>query len=295
MPDKPLSYAGSADGRPIAPPEDASTVPAVSAPAAGHESRPLRLRCIGCEVLARALYLCAARSPHVVDVALLRRGLHDTPATLRERIQAEIAVAESSDPPYDAIVLAYGLCGGATAGIAAVKLPLVLPRAHDCITLFLGSRARYSQEFNSHPGTYWYSAEYIERSLQEQGASASGLAGIGANSKEARESAYADYVARFGRENADYLMQELGAWQAHYDRAVFISTETGDTGQVERRARRDAEQRGWVFEKMAGDLQLIGRLLDGDWDQDFLILEPGHRLEMAYDESILRAAAADSR
>jgi hypothetical protein len=38
----------------------------------------LRLRAISCEVLARPVYLCAVRSPHVVDVSLLRRRLHDT-------------------------------------------------------------------------------------------------------------------------------------------------------------------------------------------------------------------------
>jgi hypothetical protein len=31
------------------------------------------------------------------------------------------------------VVLAYGLCGGATAGLRAGSIPLVVPRAHDCI------------------------------------------------------------------------------------------------------------------------------------------------------------------
>src|SRR3989304_2025820 len=37
----------------------------------------MRLAALTCEVLARSVYLCAARSPHVVDVRLNRRGLHD--------------------------------------------------------------------------------------------------------------------------------------------------------------------------------------------------------------------------
>ena len=28
----------------------------------------MRLFCLSCEVLARPLYLCAARSPHIVDL-----------------------------------------------------------------------------------------------------------------------------------------------------------------------------------------------------------------------------------
>ena len=62
---------------------------------------------------------------------------------------------------YDAVVMVYGLCGRATAGITARDVPVVIPRAHDCITLFLGSRARYSEQHENQPGTYWYSPEII--------------------------------------------------------------------------------------------------------------------------------------
>ena len=54
----------------------------------------MRLMCIACEVLARPLYLSAARSPHIVDIQLFRRGLHNDPADLREKLQA--AVDEAS-------------------------------------------------------------------------------------------------------------------------------------------------------------------------------------------------------
>jgi len=56
---------------------------------------------------------------------------------------------------HDAIVLAHGLCGEATAGLRAGSIPLVVPRSHDCITIFLGSRDRYTTEFTGNPGTYW--------------------------------------------------------------------------------------------------------------------------------------------
>jgi hypothetical protein len=237
------------------------------------------------------LYLCAARSPHVVDVAFLRRGLHDTPAMLRSQLQAEIERAARVVPPYDAIVLAYGLCGGATVGIRAPGPPLVLPRAHDCITLFLGGRERYAREFAAHPGTYWYVADYLERSQAGEDGAANGLLGIGASSDDELRDAYAEYVARFGRDNADYLMEAMGAWRAHYDRAAFIDMRSGESSEWEQRARAEADRRGWRFERLAGELLLIRRLLDGDWDDDFLVLEAGQRLAMSYDSDVIRAAA----
>ena len=122
----------------------------------------MRLKCLCCEAFARPIYLYAAQSPHIVDVELFRIGLHTHPVDLRQQLQSAIN-AVPADAGYDAVVLAYGLCGKATAGLTAKNAPLVLPRAHDCITLFLGSRERYTREFNRCPGTYWYALDYVER------------------------------------------------------------------------------------------------------------------------------------
>ncbi len=249
---------------------------------------PLRLKAISCEVLARPVYLFAARSPHMVDVTLLRRRLHDTPELLRRRLQDEIDAAAEADPPYDAVVLAYGLCGGASAGIAATGVPLIVPRAHDCITLLLGSRDRYEREFAAHPGTYWYAPDYLERSGGDDDGAGTGLVGLGATTDESEAAAYADYVARFGEDNAAYLMEVTGAWHSHYDRAAFLDTGIGDTSGVEENVRRDAQRRGWLFERLAGELTLMRRLLYGDWEGDFLMLQPGQRLAMSYDSEIVR-------
>lgn len=249
----------------------------------------LRLRAISCEVFARPVYRCAARSAHIVDVTMLRQRLHDTPVALRELLQAEIDLASEVRPRYDAVVLAYGLCGGASAGIVARDLPVVVPRAHDCITVMLGSRDRYAQEFGAHPGTYWFSADYLERSDDGEADVARGLLGVGATSTGQDAATLAEYSARFGEDNAEYLMEVLGNWRAHYDRSVFLGMGTLDAAGVEGRVRRMAEERGWVFERRAGSLILIRRLLDGDWDNDFLVLAPGQRLAMSYDASVLRA------
>jgi len=284
----------------------------------------MHLLALTCEVLARPVYLCAARSPHVVDVHLNRRGLHDDPPNLRAILQGEIDAAggvvraratgaaggrsvapgaarapssagappsdlspSSASGPYDAIVLAYGLCGAATAGLQARSIPVVVPRAHDCITLFLGDRERYTREFTDHPGTDWYTQDYIERESTSD-AEVRGL-GVGSGTEEELKATYAQYVEKYGRDNADYLMEALGAWRSHYDRAAFIDLGVADAGAVEARARDDAERRGWAFARVAGDLVLVRRLLAGDWHDDFLVVQPGERVALTYDEAIIRA------
>jgi hypothetical protein len=248
----------------------------------------MRLLALTCEVLARSVYLAAARSPHVVDVQLNRRGLHDEPPNLRTILQREI---DDAGAPYNAVVLAYGLCGGAAAGLQAGAIPVVVPRAHDCITLFLGSRDRYTAEFVNHPGTYWYVQDYLERS--DDG---SAFAGVGAVSDAAARATHEEYVAKYGEDNAAYLMEALGAWSAHYDRAAFVDLDVADgraAAEAEQRARDDAARRGWTFEKLAGELLLVRRLIRGDWDaEDFLVLQPGERLAMSYDEAVIRSLPA---
>ena len=248
----------------------------------------MRLLALTCEVLARSVYACAARSPHVVDVQLNRRGLHDDPPNLRTILQADL---DRIGVPYDAVVLAYGLCGGATAGLRAGSIPLVVPRAHDCITLFLGDRARYQAESTANPGTYWYVQDYLERTD-----AMSAFGGVGAVSDASARASYEEYVAKYGEDNAAYLMEVLGEWRSHYDRAAFVEMNVAPAGAAsaaEARARDDAERRGWRFDRLAGELLLIKGLIDGAWaPADFLVLQPGERLAMSYDQDVIRAEPA---
>jgi hypothetical protein len=246
----------------------------------------MKLKCLACEALARVAYLSAARSPHVVDVELFRLGWHEDPDDLRARLQRAIDAADADAHEYDAVVMAYGLCGRSTAGLAANDMPLVIPRAHDCITLFLGGRARYHEEFTRHPGTYWYVRDYVER---KSGGTALSL---GADMGGDAEDLYDEYVEKYGEDNAQYLMEVMGAWREHYDRAAYIDMGVGDSRDVEEETRAEADRRGWNFEKLAGDLVLIRRLIWGDWDdEDFLILDPGERIEMANDARVVRCLA----
>ncbi len=240
------------------------------------------IKCLSCEALARLVYLSAARSPHTVDVELFRLGWHSNPPDLRTRLQAAIdAAAEDPERHYDAVVLAYGLCGKSTAGLVAKGVPLVMPRAHDCITLFLGGRARYQREFTANPGTYWYVQDYVERNGGKTALS------LGAEGYDDVASMYDEYVKKYGTDNADYLMEVMGAWQAHYNRAAYIDMGVADGAKVEVETQDEAARRGWTFERMAGDLVLIKRLLDGDWDDDFLVLQPGTAVKMVYDERVV--------
>lgn len=241
----------------------------------------MKIRAITCDALARPVYWCAAQSPHIVDVELLRFGLHGEPDKLRALLQERVAAA--ADSGCDAVALAYGLCGKATAGLQAVGVPLAIARAHDCITLFLGSRARYMEQFTTKPGTYWYVQDYIER-----GRGSNAALSLGAEMETGAKNSYDELVRQHGEDNAAYLMEIMGAWQQHYQRAAFIDMAVGDGANVAAEAETEATRRGWAFERLAGDLTLIRRLLWGEWDDDFLVLQPGQTIAMSYDDGVVR-------
>ena len=68
----------------------------------------------------------------------------------------------------------------------------------------------------------------------------------------------------------------------------------GDGTAIEQQAQADAARRGWIFEKVAGDLILIRRLLAGDWDNDFLVLQPGEQLTITYDADVIGCQLANT-
>lgn len=238
----------------------------------------MRYQLIACEIMLREAALRAARSPHVLDLHFLTKGLHDNPDALRETVQARI---DELDPlPHDAVLLGYALCSNGAVGLRARSTPLVIPRAHDCITFFLGSKEAYAQRHREKPGTYYYTAGWIERDAAHAEREPSDGAGL--------DQSFEDLVAKYGEDNARFLLDFQNQWQRNYTTAAYIRTELGHRPDVEAEARRAAESHGWEFEMIEGSDRLIAALIDGDWnEEEFVVVRPGSRVIAAYDGRIV--------
>ena len=89
-----------------------------------------------------------ARSPNRIDVEFLPKGLHDIgQAGMSARLAEVLAAVDESK--YDALLLGYALCSNGVVGLGARSIPLVIPRGHDCITFFFGSKERYLDYFRA--------------------------------------------------------------------------------------------------------------------------------------------------
>jgi hypothetical protein len=212
-----------------------------------------RILVLACEVLAREISRAAAGSPRIVDVELVTQGLHDLekPGMARE-LQRRV---DAADPGlYDAVALGYALCNNGILGLAARAVPLVVPRAHDCITLLLGSRARYDAVFAAEPGTYFLSPGWLERDRTNL-ASTSGRENI--LDKMGVTRSYADLVAEYGEENAAFIREELAGGTRHYTRTLYIAPPFPVPEELETAARARNAERGWRFERTEGSLALL--------------------------------------
>lgn len=242
---------------------------------------------IGCSVIMGEVCRLMGQNPTRVDLRFLPAGLHERPKILQQLLQKEIDAVEELNEfmgqsplcreSYQAILLGYGLCSEATAGLKARRIPLVIPKAHDCITLLLGAKERYQRLFDENPANFWYSSGWIERMIPP--------------GPERERYLSEKYARLYGEEKASFLMNSETHWQRNYRRATLITSEAD--GPEKNEIYRAYTQKctaylDWEYREVASDLTLVADLLKGAWDPErFVIVQPGSEITPSYDEQIL--------
>lgn len=194
-------------------------------------------------------------------VTFLDAGLHAVPKKLNRTIQATLdAIAEPS-----LVVLAYGLCGNGLKDIRAGRHVLLVPRADDCITMFLGSRQAYRREFEAQPGSYYLTRGWLD-------------------SDSTPLAEYRKYVSRFGEETALWLMDQQ---YSHYKRLVLVAQDAADLEQYRPAAQDVAAfcaRWGMQYDEIVGSDDYLRRLvetalaLEGA-GEDFFVVPPGGEIK----------------
>ena len=255
---------------------------AMAAPSPTDRSQPpARVALFACTVFEDEIALHARDAAHIVETRWFEIGLHDRPDQLRASLQTHLDEI-AARPDIEAVVLAYGLCGRGTAGLRAVRHPLVVPRAHDCITVFMGSKEAYAAHQRRCPTCYYYTPGW-NRARRVPG-------------PDMLELRRADFALRFDAEDVEFLMDSEREQLAMHDTATYLDLGTANARTEADYARSCADWLGWKFEHLPGDPSLLKDLLWGRWDPErFLIVPPGMQIGHAPDETILRAEAAPTQ
>ena len=211
---------------------------------------------IGCSVLSKEISQLLLETDAVVDLRFLPAGLHEQPQVLNRLVRAELEQVEKiaaagagslwKTGNYDAVLIGFGLCNQAVIGLQAKRFPLVIPRAHDCIQLLLGSKERYLRCSLNNPDNYWYSAGWIERLSPPGGCREAYLEQV--------------YQTNFDREQLAMLQEAEADWKQKYSQATLIGWDSAPNGilpeihqdrnsefklEVSRTSRRPADLTGF--------------------------------------------------
>lgn len=254
----------------------------------------MRLKLIACKALTRELCYLASLSQHNIDITFIRQGFHETPEILKRTLQEEIDRVESGRDPhtnelggngkalhvyndydFDAILIGYGLCSNGIVGLRSGRHTLVIPRGHDCITFFLGSKERYADYFKTLPGCFWYTGSWIENA---------DLASEDSNRR------MIEYYRKKGydEEDLEFLLEDMTAWTQNYKTAAYIRTPFFDRPELQQFTRDAAAHFHWDYQLVEGDMGLLERFVNGQWNpEDFLIVPPGCQVAASFGPDII--------
>ena len=218
---------------------------------------------------------------HIIHVEMMEQGLHNEPNKLRCELQIAIDRVEAEHQP-EAIVLGYGICSRGIEGVTPNKSKIVVARAHDCITLLLGSKEAYAKYVKQNPGTYWYSPGWNKHHTPP--------------GKDRYDILYAQYLEKYGEDNAQYLMEAEQHWFTTYSRATYVDLTVGVTDEDLQYTRDCADWLKWDYDRQQGDPALLKDLLSGPWDDKrFLVVNPGQTIAFTADELIIKAVPAENK
>jgi hypothetical protein len=188
--------------------------------------------------------------PSEIKCREMEPGLHLHPDKLREALQE---IIDEITHETEKIILGYGLCSMAAVGLRAANSSLIIPRVDDCIAMFLGGQKPYKRQLREEPGTYFLSKGWIDAGVT-----------LIEELKQTEE--------RLGKRAAEIVKKRM---LQEYKRLAYIDMGYPDQDYYRDFALRAAKELGLYYEEIKGTTELIIRVLNGPWDDNFIVAPPG--------------------
>lgn len=115
---------------------------------------------VACNTIRAELEKAAAETGCGYPFQWVESGLHLRPESLRNRLQEELDGLVN----VDRVLLGFGFCGHAVAGLISRDYELIIPKVDDCISILLGSRENRDRCCGS-GGVYFLTKGWLEGEL----------------------------------------------------------------------------------------------------------------------------------
>jgi hypothetical protein len=181
-------------------------------------------------------------------------GLHLKPESLRGRLQEELDCLSHADR----VLLGFGFCGHAVAGLISRDYELIIPKVDDCISLLLGSRENRERCCKS-GGIYFLTKGWLEGEFNIW--------------KE-----YQSVLARFGPDKTERIYRRM---LAHYQFLGLIDTGAYELDVLIPLVSEIATTLNLKTRVLPGSDLYLKKLLTGPWTEgDFVIVPPHTQIEL---------------
>lgn len=195
----------------------------------------------------------AQESMHThIPVIELDTSLHKEPEKMREKIMEEIQLIPEE---FDTILAAMGFCGGSWKNVDADRT-IVIPRMDDCITMLLTVDDIPAANLKT-PGCMYLTDNRDEEMT---------IPGI-------RDS----LLRKYGEKKGERI---FGLWFDSYRKISIIDTGIYDSYDPDFLAFAEESARliDGETEHVPGSNRVLEKLVGGDWDDQFFILQPGRTI-----------------
>ncbi len=182
-----------------------------------------------------------------LSIRYMPQNLHRRPHKLKEVLQKAI---DETPESVTHLVLGYGLCSNGIVGLKAPRQGLYIPKVHDCIAFYLGSREAYHAIFGKHPGTYHLTRSWIDNQTDPLGLMEN------------------EYTRRVGRELAE---ETIRTEIKNYQYISYVDTPSAAGSSYRSRARENARFFDKKFIEYQGSDVFFQKILFGPYDNpDFI-------------------------
>lgn len=212
----------------------------------------MNIKIIACEVIKEELL--SINPIHNTEFHFIPMGFHLYPQKLYAEMQQILAASSG----YERVVLAFGLCGGASKNLRAPGTILSIPRVHDCIPVLLGSAEIFKQHQSVEKGTFYLSCGWFK-------------------SDKNILSEHKRLIEKYGEERARKVTAKI---YSNYRRVLYIRTGHPEDRCCYGKSEEAARLLNLDFQTTMGQRGYIERIVNGPWNEtEFINVQPGGILE----------------